>query len=292
MSRNPEVASFLHAPSNTWSYVVSDPTTRTAAIIDPVLDFDASSGRIGTTSATALLDHVERNALQVRWVLETHAHADHLSAGQWLKDRLPDAALAIGAGIREVQARFRALFNADFATDGSQFDRLFADGETFQVGTRAARVIAVPGHTLSHVAYVGHGLLFCGDTLFSVGCGRLFEGTPAQMWNSLSKLAALAPATRAYCGHEYTLANLRFARAVEPGNGELAAREARDTATRARNAPTVPSTIADERATNPFLRAEVPAVRAAAEAHAGRALPDAVAAFAELREWKNTRDPG
>jgi len=208
MSRNPEVASFLHAPSNTWSYVVSDPTTRTAAIIDPVLDFDASSGRIGTTSATALLDHVERNALQVRWVLETHAHADHLSAGQWLKDRLPDAALAIGAGIREVQARFRALFNADFATDGSQFDRLFADGETFQVGTLAARVIAVPGHTPDSVAYLIGDALFTGDSLFMPDGGSARcdfpGGDAAVLYRSIRRLfAELADDTRVFVCHDY-----------------------------------------------------------------------------------------
>ena len=155
-----------HASSNTWSYVVSDPATHTAAIIDPVLDFDAASGRVGTTSATALLDHVERNALQVRWLLETHAHADHLSAGRWLKGRLPDATLAIGVGIREVQARFRPLFNADFAIDGSQFDHLFADGATFEVGTLAARIIAVPGHTPDSIAYLVGDALFTGDSLF------------------------------------------------------------------------------------------------------------------------------
>jgi glyoxylase-like metal-dependent hydrolase (beta-lactamase superfamily II) len=208
MNRNPEVASFLHAPSNTWSYVVSDPATRTAAIIDPVLDFDAASGRIGTTSATALLDHVERNALQVRWVLETHAHADHLSAGQWLKDRLPDATLAIGAGIREVQARFRPLFNADFATDGSQFDRLFADGETFQVGTLAARVIGVPGHTPDSVAYLIGDALFTGDSLFMPDGGSARcdfpGGDAAVLYRSIRRLfAELADDTRVFVCHDY-----------------------------------------------------------------------------------------
>jgi glyoxylase-like metal-dependent hydrolase (beta-lactamase superfamily II) len=208
MNRNPEVAPFLHAPSNTWTYVVSDPATRTAAIIDPVLDFDAASGRIGTTSATALLDHVERNALQVRWILETHAHADHLSAGCWLKERWTDATLAIGAGIREVQARFRPLFNADFATDGSQFDRLFADGETFQVGTLAARVIAVPGHTPDSVAYLIGDALFTGDSLFMPDGGSARcdfpGGDAAVLYRSIRRLfAELADDTRVFVCHDY-----------------------------------------------------------------------------------------
>jgi len=208
MSRNPEVASFLHASSNTWSYVVSDPATHTAAIIDPVLDFDAASGRVGTTSATALLDHVERNALQVRWLLETHAHADHLSAGRWLKGRLPDATLAIGVGIREVQARFRPLFNADFAIDGSQFDHLFADGATFEVGTLAARIIAVPGHTPDSIAYLIGDALFTGDSLFMPDGGSArcdFPGGDAAMlYRSIRRLfTELDDDTRVFVCHDY-----------------------------------------------------------------------------------------
>lgn len=208
MSRNPEVASFLHAPSNTWSYVVSDPATHTAAIIDPVLDFDAASGRIGATSATMLLDHVERNALQVRWLLETHAHADHLSAGRWLKDRLPDAMLAIGAGIREVQAHFRPQFNADFATDGSQFDHLFADAEAFEIGALAARVIAVPGHTPDSIAYLIGDALFTGDSLFLPDAGSARcdfpGGDAAVLYRSIHRLfAELTDDTRVFVCHDY-----------------------------------------------------------------------------------------
>jgi len=149
----------------------------------------------------------------------------------------------------------------------------------------------VPGHTAGHIAYTGRvadaPVLFCGDTLFAAGCGRIFEGTPATMWTSLQKLAALDPATRVFCAHEYTLANLRFAAAVEPANAALAQRQARDSALRDRGQPTVPSTIADELATNPFLRAGEPAVRAAAEGHAGHVLDSDVAVFAALRAWKN-----
>src|SRR6476469_6286731 len=143
------VQRFFHADSNTWSYVVADPATRAAAIVDPVLDFDLKSGRTSTTSAQALLDHVVAQRLSLQWILETHAHADHLTAAHWLRTRVPEARVAIGNGIRTVQSTFRAVYNLghDFDVDGSQFDHLFADNETFLVGTLAARVFAVPGHT-------------------------------------------------------------------------------------------------------------------------------------------------
>ena len=152
-------------------------------------------------------------------------------------------------------------------------------------------MLEVPGHTAGHIACYGQlaggPLVFCGDTLFTGGCGRLFEGTPAQMLDSLAKLAALPGDTRVFCGHEYTLANLRFAQAVEPANVPLQLRQVREQAKRDRGEPTVPSTIAEERATNPFLRVDEPAVRTAAQRHAGRALADRVAVFAEVRAWKN-----
>jgi hydroxyacylglutathione hydrolase len=129
--------------------------------------------------------------------------------------------------------------------------------------------------------------VFCGDTLFAAGCGRLFEGTPPQMWASLSALAALPPDTRVYCGHEYTLANIRFALAVEPESAHLWDRQAREQARRDRGEPTLPSTIGEERLTNPFLRAAVPSVREAAQAHAGAPIATDVESFAALRAWKN-----
>ena len=152
-------------------------------------------------------------------------------------------------------------------------------------------MLDVPGHTSGQVAYVGrcdgNAITFTGDTLFTCGCGRIFEGTPAQMLASLAKLAALADDTLVYCGHEYTLANLRFALAVEPGNEALHERQRRAAAKREEGLPTVPARMDLERATNPFLRAAEPAVFAAAEARAGRPLADVVDAFATLREWKN-----
>ena len=149
-------------------------------------------------------------------------------------------------------------------------------------------VLDIPGHTSGHIACFGGGILFCGDTLFAAGCGRLFEGTPAQMLSSLDKLAALPGETRVYCGHEYTVANLRFALAVEPGNGRLQERLSREQDKRDRGEVTLPSTIAEERLTNPFLRTGEPAMQAAVSRHASRQLSDRVAVFAELRAWKNS----
>jgi hydroxyacylglutathione hydrolase len=149
------------------------------------------------------------------------------------------------------------------------------------------RVLEVPGHTRGHIAYFGHGWLFCGDTLFSAGCGRLFEGTAAQMLTSLTRLAALPGETQVYCAHEYTLANLRFAQTVEPNNADIASYRREVEALRARDEPTVPSTLEREMRINPFLRTAIPEVHAMIEKHAGIALPDSVSVFAAVRRWKD-----
>ncbi|MHB8345964.1 MAG: hydroxyacylglutathione hydrolase [Acidiferrobacterales bacterium] len=150
------------------------------------------------------------------------------------------------------------------------------------------RVIDVPGHTAGHIAYHGAGMLFCGDTLFSAGCGRLFEGTAEQMYRSLQRLAALPDETRVFCAHEYTESNLRFALAVEPDNA--AGRQYRETVTglRGSNCPTLPSTIARERSVNPFLRCDILRVRTAAETFSGRKLASDCEVFAAVRRWKDT----
>jgi hydroxyacylglutathione hydrolase len=148
-------------------------------------------------------------------------------------------------------------------------------------------VLDIPGHTRAHIAYYGAGALFCGDTLFACGCGRVFEGTPEQMFHSLSKLLALPDATKVYCGHEYTLANMQFARAVEPANAALPAREARDRALRERGLPTLPSTLGEEKATNPFLRCREPAVVDSANNYLGARLTDPARVFSAIRDWKN-----
>ncbi|WP_078084097.1 hydroxyacylglutathione hydrolase [Microbulbifer mangrovi] len=166
-----------------------------------------------------------------------------------------------------------------------------ADGDQFTLLQRDCEVFAVPGHTLDHIALALHASdgihLFCGDTLFAAGCGRLFEGTPAQMHESLTKLASLPEDTKVYCAHEYTLANLQFASAAEPGNGDITARLESDRATRDRDQPTLPSSIGLELATNPFLRTGSPEIRAQAAAHGTTPDASAVEIFATLRHWKD-----
>jgi hydroxyacylglutathione hydrolase len=218
-----------------------------------------------------------REGVALAAILVTHHHRDHTGG---IVDLVRERAVpVIGPAHEAIPARTSAV------REGDRFD-LPGLGLPLEV-------LDIPGHTAGHVAFVGRDrawgapALFCGDTLFAAGCGRLFEGTAAQMWRSLSALAALPPQTRVFCGHEYTLANLRFAAAVEPANPAIAARSAREQAKRDRGVPTLPSTIAEERATNPFLRAADPAVRKVAEARAGRALDDETAVFAALREWKN-----
>ena len=161
------------------------------------------------------------------------------------------------------------------------------DGDVVAAGPWRFDVLAVPGHTVSHIAFHGHGLLFCGDTLFSLGCGRLFEGSPGDMLGSLDRLSALPDATLVCCGHEYTLANAAFARVVEPGNAALQRRQEQATAMRARGCPTLPTTLGDEHACNPFLRIDAPEVRAAVAARSPAAAGDRIEAFAELRRWKD-----
>lgn len=203
----PQVHPFHHAGTGTWSYVVADGAD--AAIIDPVLDYEASSARTATASAQALLDCVRGDGLRLQWILETHAHADHLSAGHWLKSQAPDARLAIGAGIRTVQAGFRDIFGLgeDFAVDGSQFDHLFEDGETFRIGKVAAHVIAVPGHTSDSCAYLIGDALFTGDSLFMPDGGSARcdfpGGSAAQLYRSIQRLYALPGQTRVFVCHDY-----------------------------------------------------------------------------------------
>jgi hydroxyacylglutathione hydrolase len=233
-----------------------------AAVVDP-------------GDAEPVLDYLDRERLELTAILATHHHGDHVGGNTALLARFPVP--VYGPAREAIPGRTHALHEGDDITVPG-------------VGLRLS-VLDVPGHTAGHIAYVGEcdgvPVAFVGDTLFAAGCGRLFEGTPVEMAASLGKLAALPGETRIYCAHEYTLANLRFALAVEPHSNALRERQGREQDKRARNAPTVPSTLADERATNPFLRAGVPEVFAAAEAHAGRKLADPVAAFATLREWKN-----
>jgi len=204
-----DILPFLDSASSTWTYLVSDPSTRRAAIIDPVLEFDEKSGGTSTAGAEAVLAQAQQRGLQIDWILETHAHADHLSAGHFLRQRLPAARLAIGEGIREVQRGFRELFNfgPGFAVDGSQFDHLFRDGERFRIGKLEAEVIATPGHTNDSVSYRIGDALFVGDTLFMPDGGSARcdfpGGSAARLYDSIQRLFALPEATRVFVCHDY-----------------------------------------------------------------------------------------
>jgi glyoxylase-like metal-dependent hydrolase (beta-lactamase superfamily II) len=205
---SPDVFPFHHAPTGTWSYVVADPVIGIAAIIDPVLDFDAASARRSTRSAQQLLDCIQSRGYGVQWILETHAHADHLSAAPFLQQRT-GAPVAIGAGIRRVQAHFSGVFGFEpgYQADGAPFDHLFADGERFSVGSIEAEVIPVPGHTPDSVAYRIGDALFVGDSLFMPDGGTARcdfpGGDAATLYRSIQRLYALPDATRVFVCHDY-----------------------------------------------------------------------------------------
>ncbi|WP_405053203.1 MBL fold metallo-hydrolase [Sphingomonas sp. SORGH_AS_0870] len=199
---------FFDEPTNTVSYVVSDPWTGRVAIVDSVLDFDAASGRTSTASADAIIAHVEREGLTVEWLLETHAHADHLSAAPYLQQKL-GGKLGIGRAIIQVQDVFGKLFNAgtEFARDGSEFDRLFDDGDQFEIGGLSATVLHVPGHTPADMAFIIGDAAFVGDTLFMPDFGTAradFPGGDArQLYRSIRRLLELPPETRLFLCHDY-----------------------------------------------------------------------------------------
>lgn len=246
----------LRAFSDNYIWTIRDGSH--AAVVDP-------------GDAAPVLDYLAREKLTLVAILNTHHHADHVGG---------NAAL---------------LAHAQVPVYGPHDERIpevttrLADGERFVLPhfDIGMDTLEIPGHTRTHIAFYGGGMLFCGDTLFAAGCGRLFEGTPRQMHDSLTRLARLPDATRVYCGHEYTLANVKFARAAEPDNRRLAELEAQVAALRARDQPTLPSTIAQEKATNPFLRVTEPPVIHSASARAAKKLSDPVSVLAEIRDWKN-----
>ena len=208
MTARTHVQPFFDPKTWTVSYVVSDPATGAAAVIDPVLDFDMKSGSTGTESADQVLAYLREHQLQVQWILETHAHADHLSAARYLQQQA-GGRIAIGEHIRDVQAVFKKLYNLErnFLPDGSQFDHLFQDGETFRIGEVEATALLVPGHTPADMAYLVDGVVFVGDTLFmpDVGTARAdFPGGDAHtLYRSIHRILALPPETRMYVCHDY-----------------------------------------------------------------------------------------
>jgi glyoxylase-like metal-dependent hydrolase (beta-lactamase superfamily II) len=204
----PSIAGFFDKATFTVSYVVHDPATREAAVIDSVLDFDAASGRTSFASADRIIAYVEANALKVAWLIETHAHADHISAAPYLQEKL-GGELVIGAEIVRVQDVFGKLFNAgtDFQRDGSQFDRLVTDGETFRVGTLEVTALHVPGHTPADMAFIVGDAAFVGDTIFMPDFGTAradFPGGDArQLFRSIRRLLELPENTRLFLCHDY-----------------------------------------------------------------------------------------
>ncbi len=207
MSR-PTVNAFFDTHTNTVSYVVTDPETRHCAIVDSVLDYQANAGRTGYDNARRIVDFVKAETLTVDWLLETHVHADHLSAAPWIQQQV-GGRLAIGEHIRTVQATFGKIFNAgsEFARDGSQFDHLFRDGETYQIGNLEARAIHTPGHTPACMSHVIGDAVFVGDTLFMPDYGTArcdFPGGDARtLYRSVQKLLALPDETRMFLCHDY-----------------------------------------------------------------------------------------
>ncbi|MEO7068032.1 MAG: MBL fold metallo-hydrolase [Rhodanobacter sp.] len=206
--QQPSVKAFFHEPTRTFSYVVWDPVTGHAAVLDAVLDYDAAAGRTAHVSADALVAFVRREKLAVQWVMETHVHADHLSAAPYLQSQL-GGKLAIGEHIRAVQQTFGDLFNAGvaFPRDGSQFDHLFVDGERYQVGTIDATALHTPGHTPACMTHLIGDAAFVGDTLFMPDYGTARcdfpGGDAATLYQSIQKIFALPDATRVFLCHDY-----------------------------------------------------------------------------------------
>ncbi len=208
MNARTSIKPFFDAATGTVSYVISDNATQMAAVIDPVLDFDFKSGRTRTRSADEVLAYIRTAGLTVQWILETHAHADHLSSASYLKQQA-GGRIAIGENIRQVQAVFKKLYNLErsFLSDGSQFDHLFQDGEAFRIGEVEAVALLVPGHTPADMAYIVDGAVFVGDTLFmpDVGSARAdFPGGDARvLYRSMRRILDLPSETRVFVCHDY-----------------------------------------------------------------------------------------
>ena len=247
----------IPAFADNYIYLFRDPKTAMVGVVDP-------------GEAAPVLAALDRLGWKPDVIFNTHHHPDHVGGNRVLKQRFD----CMIVGPRAERERIPGL------------DVELSEGQTWGFGGQDVRCIEVPGHTLGHIAFwlEKSSILFSGDTLFVMGCGRMFEGTAEQMWSSLRKLRGLPPETRFYCGHEYTLSNARFAASIEPGNGAVGERLARIASLRDAGQPTVPSTIGEERVTNPFLRADDPALQAAV----GMAGADPVRVLAEIRQRKNS----
>lgn len=239
-----------------YGYLVRDLETGVVATID-------------TPDANAVNAALKEAGWRLTHILNTHHHWDHAGGNLALKEKWGCEVIGPRAEAEKIPG----------------LDRVVGDGDVVAFGESKARIYDTPGHTLGHIVYhfEDDGAAFVGDTIFALGCGRLFEGTPAQMWNSLSKIAAFPGETNLYCAHEYTQANARFALTVDPENDALKKRSAEIDRLRANKIPTVPSTVAEERATNPFLRAEDPGLQAGV----GMNGADPIDVFAEVRKRKD-----
>lgn len=207
MTNRPDVTGLFHKDTFSIAYIVSDPATKRAAIVDPVLDYDEKAGRVSTTFADRMLETVRAKDLTVDWILDTHPHADHFTAASYLKEKL-GAPIAIGEHVRDVQTLWKGIYNLpDFPADGKQWDRLFADGDTFRIGSLDASVMFSPGHTLASVTYVVGDAAFVHDTLFQPDFGTARADFPggdaATLYRSIMAILALPDATRLFTGHDY-----------------------------------------------------------------------------------------
>jgi len=242
--------------SDNYVWVLSAFGSANAVVVDP-------------GDAGPVLDFLEQSNQECSAVLLTHHHADHVG------------------GAAEIGQIWKCPVYGPIDESIPAVTHPVGENDAVAGSRLTFKVLSVPGHTRGHIAFVGHGHLLCGDTLFAGACGRIFEGTPQQMYDSLSRLAALDPKTLVCCAHEYTVANLEFALQVEPGNAQLVDRLVSACSTRSTGQPTLPSSLKDELATNPFLRCHQPEIVEAASTHSGRQLEPGVEVFTEVRRWKD-----